>query len=124
MTDCSLTAPQTRAQDMAFVHQCSLEGLGSALPLRWPTPTDTPPSPKRDYRSHYAYPGWDDLTDSQTWEYLCDFELVLRLVDFNGLRPLLAQRLGWTSARGKRPFDPVSLFLLIAWQIVNDWSRA
>ena len=124
MTDSLLTAPQTRAQDMAFVRQCSLEGLRSTLPLSWPTPTGTPPSPKRDYRSHYVYSGWDDLTATQTWEYLCDFELVLRLVDFNGLRPLLAQRLGWTSACGRRPFDPLSLFLLTAWQIVNDWSRA
>jgi len=124
MTDSLPTASQTRAQDMAFVRQCSREGLRSTLPLCWPTPTGTSPSPKRDYRSHYVYPGWDDLTDPQAWTHLCDFELVLRLVDFNGLRPLLAQRLGWTSARGKRPFDPVSLFLLTAWQIVNDWSRA
>ena len=124
MTDCLLTAPQTRAQDIAFVRQCSLEGIRSTLPLCWPTPTGTPPSPKRDYCSHYVYPGWDDLTNPKTWDYLCDFELVLRLVDFNGLRPVLAQRLGWISARGKRPFDPVSLFLLTAWQIVNDWSRA
>jgi hypothetical protein len=50
--------------------------------------------------------------------------LLLRLVDFDGLRPVLAQRLGWTSARGQVPFDPVSLFLLLGWQITQDWSRA
>jgi len=94
MTDCKLTAPQTRAQDMAFVGQCSLQGLRSALPLRWSTPTGTPPSPKRDYRSHYVYPGWDNPTDPQAWTDLCEFDLVLRLVDFSGLRPILAQRLG------------------------------
>jgi hypothetical protein len=49
---------------------------------------------------------------------------VLRLVDFSGLRPVLAQRLGWTSARGWRPFDPISIFLLLGWQITNKWSRA
>ena len=124
MADPQLTPPQTRAQDVAFVRQCSLAGLRSALPLRWPTPTGTPPSPKRDYRSHYVYLGWDDLTDSQAWTYLSDFDLVLRLVDFSGLRAVLAQRLGWTSACGKCPFDPVSMFLLTSWQIVNDWSRA
>jgi hypothetical protein len=58
------------------------------------------------------------------WTHLSDFDLVLRLVDFSGLRPVLAQRLGWTSGRGWCPFDPVSMFLLQAWQIVNCWSRA
>jgi hypothetical protein len=124
MTDSKLSPPQTRAQDVAFVDQCSLEGLRSALPLCWSTPTGIPPSPKRDYRSHYAYLGWDELNNTQAWAYLSDFELVLRLVDFSDLRPVLAQRLGWTSARGKRPFDPLSMFLLTSWQIVNDWSRA
>ena len=37
---------------------------------------------------------------------------------------VLAQCLGWTSARGKKPFDPVSMFLLLGWQITNGWSRA
>jgi hypothetical protein len=92
MTDAKLTPPQTRAQDIAFVRQCNLEGLRSALPLCWPTPTGTPPSPKRDYRSHYVHLGWDDLTDPQAWAYLSDFDLVLRLIDFSGLRPVLAQR--------------------------------
>jgi len=54
------------------------------------------------------------------------------LIDFEGLRPVLAQRLNWTSARGYIPFDPVSLFLLQGWQaclersrkITNGWSRA
>ncbi|MFN2243247.1 MAG: hypothetical protein ACK2U2_13235 [Anaerolineae bacterium] len=45
------------------------------------------------------------------------------MVDFSPLRDVLAQRLGWTSARGYVPFDPVSIFLLIGWQIVNGWSR-
>jgi hypothetical protein len=49
---------------------------------------------------------------------------VLRLVDFSGLRPVLAQRLGWTSGRGWKPFDPISLFLLHGWLITNAWNRA
>ena len=36
----------------------------------------------------------------------------------------MAAQLGWTSARGRAPFDPVSLSLLTLWQIVNGWSRA
>ena len=52
------------------------------------------------------------------------FDLVLRLVDFSGLRPELAHLLGWTSAQGQVPFDPVSLFLFVSWRLVNGWSRA
>ena len=119
-----LTPLETRAQDAPFVSQSSLSGLRERLPLRWSTPEGVPPSPKRRYRSHYAYLGWEDLLDPATSTHLSDFDLVLRLVDFSGLRPVLAQRLGWTSARGWCPFDPVSIFLLQGWQIVNGWSRA
>jgi len=45
-------------------------------------------------------------------------------VDFSPLREVLAAQLGWTSAQGKVPFDPVSLCLLTLWQLVNAWSRA
>lgn len=115
---------ETRAQDLAFVTQCSLEGLRHDLPLRWPAPPDIPPSPKNAYRSHYVYLGWQDLEEPTTWEHLSDFDLLLRLTDFSPLRPVLAQRLGWTSARGWTPFDPVSIFLLHGWQITNRWNRA
>jgi hypothetical protein len=118
------TPIETRARDEAFVRQCSLGGLQERLPLRWLVPPDTPPSPKQAYRSRYVYPGWDDLWDRTAWEYLSDFDWVLRLVDFEGLRLVLAQRLGWISARGKTPFDPLSMFLLISWQLVNGWTRA
>jgi hypothetical protein len=103
----NLTAVEARARDADFVERCSLWGLQDRLPLCWPIPPGVPPSPKRGYRSHYIYRGWDDLLDLAAWEHLSNFELVLRLVDFSGLRPILAQRLGWTSARGSRPFDPV-----------------
>jgi hypothetical protein len=119
----NLTAVEARARDSDFVDHCSLWGLRGRLPLRWPTLPHVPPSPKQRYRSHYVYRGGDDLLDPAAWAHLSDFDLVLRLVDFSGLRPVLAQRLGWTSARGWRPFDPVSLFLLQGWQIVNGWKR-
>lgn len=119
-----LSAVEARAQDSDFVAQCSFWGLQERLPLCWPTPPDVPPSPKNSYRSQYVYLGWQDLQDPAAWDDLSDFDLVLRLVDFSGLRPVLAQRLGWTSARGQTPFDPVSLFLLHGWQITNGWNRA
>jgi hypothetical protein len=119
-----LSAVEARAQDSDFVTQCSLQGLQERLPLCWPTPPDVPPSPKSRYRSQYVYLGWEDLSDPATWEQWSDFDLVLRLVDFSGLRPVLAQRLGWSSDRGWPPFDPVSMFLLLGWQITNRWSRA
>jgi hypothetical protein len=94
------------------------------LPLTWPAAPDLPPSPKRRYRSAYVYLGWDDLAQPAVWKSLTPFGLVLRLVDFSPLRDLLAQRLGWTSARGQVPFDPVSQFLLFGWQDANHWKRS
>ena len=55
--------------------------------------------------------------------HLSEFDLLLRLVDFAPLRPVLAHLLGWTSGRGWIPFDPLSLFLLSGWQLVNGWTR-
>lgn len=124
MAQPKLTAPETRAQDRALVDQCCLEGLRAKLPLVWPTPDDTPPSPKRRYRSNYVYQGFADLDDWANWEHLSDFDLVLRLIDFSGLRSVLAQLLGWTSARGRPPFDPVSMFLFVSWRLINQWTRA
>jgi hypothetical protein len=119
-----LSAVEARAQDSDFVSQCNLQGLQERLPLCWSTPPDVPPSPKNRYRSQYVYLGWQDLLDPATWNELSDFDLVMRLVDFSGLRAVLGQRLGWTSPRGQVPFDPVSIFLLLGWQITNGWSRA
>ena len=119
----SLSPVQTRAADAAFVATCSVTGLAEMLPLPWPTPAETPPSPKRKYRSQYRYLGFDDLLEEDWPEQLSLFDLLLRLIDFEGLRPVLAQRLGWKSARGKVPFDPISVFLLHGWQLTNGWSR-
>jgi hypothetical protein len=118
-----------RTQDDVFVSQCRLSALD--LPLRWPRPAHTPPSPKLSYRSCYQYLGWEELKDRANWADVPailadydDFELLLHLVDFSGLRDVLAERLGWRSALGQVPFDPLSLFLLTVWQICNGWSRA
>ena len=113
-----------RAQDRLFVAHCSLEGLRNRLPLRWPAPDGTPPSPKKQYRSEYVYLGWEDLLTPAFWEHSSEFDVLLRVVDFAPLRPVLAQCLGWQSARGWTPFDPVSMFLLIGWQFHNHWNRS
>ena len=119
-----LKPPQSRAQEEAFVQACSVAGLQARLPLPWPTPPETPACPKRRYRSHYVPPSGDELTELTPWDELSDFDLLLRLVNFEGLRPVLAQRLGWTSARGQVPFDPVSLFLLLGWQTITTAGAA
>jgi len=115
---------QARAQDAEFVDRCNFDALRERLPLCWGAPPNTPPSPKLQYRSSYQYLGWEGLEEPQVWEQGDDFALLLRLVDFSGLRDVLAAQLGWTSAKGQVPFDPISLCLLICWQIVNQWSRA
>jgi hypothetical protein len=114
----------TRAQDEVFIQQCSFTTLRRCLPLIWPKPVDTPTSPKLSYRSYYQYLGWEELENPGVWQHCDDFELLLRLVDFSPLRDVLAERLGWTSAQGQVPFDPVSFCLLTFWQINNGWSRA
>jgi len=115
---------ETRTQDQIFVSNCSFSALQERLPLRWPSPAKTPPSPKKRYRSAYQYLGREELDDPGRWAMYDDFELLLRLVDFSALRDVLAEQLGWTSSQGQVPFDPVSMFLLTMWQIANGWSRA
>ena len=119
-----LVAAAERARDPLFVSQCNWQALRQRMPLPWPTPADIPPSPKAGYRSHYVYLGCDDLDEPAQWSTLEPFDLALRLIDFSPLRPQLAQLLGWTSARGQVPFDPVSLFLLVGWQVTNGWNRS
>ncbi len=119
-----LTPTETRQGAADFVAVCSVAGLRARLPLRWPAPADVAPSPKQRYRSHYQYVAAPELEALPAWQSLSNFELALSLIDFAPLRPLLAQLLGWTSAQGRVPFDPVSLFLLYGWQISEGWTRA
>ena len=120
-------AEKTRAENGLFISQCNLMSLQQILPLKWPTPPEILSSPKKSYRSTYAYPWQTDLADPAqvlSWKNLSNFDLLLRLVDFSGLRPVLAHLLGWQSGRGWEPFDPVSFFLLVTWQITNKWTRS
>lgn len=112
-TSQTLTAEQKRALHSDFIPTFSLAALRSRLPLRFPIPAGTPPSPKTHYRSQYTYPGPDALADPHFLETASPFEVTLRLVDFSSLRDLLAQAAYAASARGHPPFDPVSLFLAL-----------
>jgi hypothetical protein len=107
------TASQKRAAHPDFVKTFSLAATGHCLPLRLLPPKDTPPSPKRHYRSEYRYLGFQDLAQPHTLASLTLFEVVLRLVDFAPLRDYLAQFYYVVSAKGQVPFDPVSLFLCV-----------
>ena len=121
------TSEQTRAEDRQFISQCNLLSLQKSLPLKWPTPAEIPSSPKKSYRSAYVYPWQTEVVDPAqvlAWKDLSNFDLLLHLVNFSGLRPVLAHLLGWRSGRGWEPFDPVSFFLLVAWQISHQWTRS
>lgn len=108
-----LTAVEKRALHPLFLSTFSLDALRAKLPLRFPVPEDTPPSPKQEYRSHYRYLGAAELADPATLHNLTPFEITLRLIDFSPLRDLLAKDYYQPSHRGQRPFDPVSLFLAL-----------
>ena len=118
------TPQQTRLGDEAWVGRIGFAALKGRLPLRWPAPADTPPCPKRRMRSAYVYPGWQRLLEETTWEGLSLFELLLYLVDFNPMRPVLAQLMGWRNDRGYPPYDPLSIFLLKLWQLSQGWNRS
>jgi len=114
---------QQRFRDPLLRATLSFPALLKKLPLSLPVPLDIPPSPKRHYRSQYVYRGYDDLRDPTAWATFSLFDLTLRLIDFSALEALLAQRVYAPSARGHVPFHPLSLFLLHAWRIDNDWPR-
>lgn len=118
-----LTASQQRSTDPHFVASLSFSSLVNKLPFSFPIPANTPPSPKRYYRSQYTYLGCEDLLDLAVWLILSPFDLALRLIDFSPLEPLLAQILYQPSAKGHHPFHPVSMFLLHSWRILNKWNR-
>ena len=123
--DLTLTARQQRQHDPDFLARCDIAALVGQLPLRWPTPPQVPASPKPRYRSDYQPPDPARVQqlDEAAWQSISLFDLLLLLVDFSGLRPVLASKLYRTSARGRIPFDPISCFLLFGWQLVNCWKR-
>lgn len=123
-----LTPTQQRCQDSLFVAKLSFPALLATLPLSLPVPDDIPASPKRRYRSHYLYLGYQDLlADKTLWSILSFFDLALRLIDFGSLEAPLAHKVYSAPkghpAKGQTPFHPVSMFLLFTWQILTKWKR-
>jgi len=123
--DPSLDAAEQRRRNPDFLARAAISSLADRLPLPWPTPPETPPSPKRRYRSAYLPPDSRRLLglDERAWAALGNFDLVLGLIDFSGLRPVLAEKLYQASALGRVPYDPISFFLLFGWQLFNRWKR-
>jgi hypothetical protein len=121
----NLDPAEQRRRDPDFLARGAITSLANRLPLPWPTPPETPPSPKRRYRSAYQPPDSRRLLDLDegAWAALGNFDLVLDLVDFSGLRPVLAEKLYQASALGRVPYDPISFFLLFGWQLFNRWKR-
>ena len=111
--DTELTASQKRAAHPHFVTTFSIEALKDRLPFRFPVPKGVSPSPKRHYRSHYRYLGYDGLLVPTILATLTLFEVALYLIDFSPLRDYLAQFYYLQTAKGQVPFDPVSLFLCL-----------
>ncbi len=119
-----LSAAQQRSQDPQLLAELSFPSLLTLLPLSLPIPDNTPPSPKRHYRSRYVYLGYQDLRDDiSLWAILSPSDLALRLIDFSSLEAPLAHKLYSPSAKGQTPFHPVSMFLLFSWRLSNKWNR-
>jgi hypothetical protein len=118
-----LPAAERRLLVEHFVDTFQWQAIRPLLPLRLIVPPDVPPWQVRRCRSHYRWLPPDELQSLDDLEGLDNFDLVLRLFDFNPWRPILAQR--FCSQFGPPPFDPVSLGL--AWLLVRwrnwDWPR-
>lgn len=115
-----LTATERRLQLPNFVKMFHWEAMWNLLPLRLPTPGSASAWTGRLCRSHYQ---WFPLDKSETLNGLDEFDLMLRLFDFNPWRPYFAQR--FHSQLGPPPFDPLSvgLGIFLAHHQKWDWAR-
>ena len=89
--DATPMATQKRAEQALFASTWSLEALAPRLPFLFPVERTLPPSPKKRYRSQYAYRGVAPLLDAAQRVTLSDWEISLRLIDFAPLERSLAQ---------------------------------
>jgi hypothetical protein len=116
-----LTAADRRRLAQPFVQTFTWEALRPLLPLRLELPSTVPIWRARTCRSHYVWLPPNDLQSPEAWQGLDNFDMVLRLFDFNPWRPILGRR--FSSNLGPPPFDPVSLGL--AWLMARwrtwDW---
>jgi len=115
-----LSASERRLQLPNFVAMFRWEAMRNLLPLRLPTPGETPAWTRRLCRSHYQ---WLPVDKSETLDGLDEFDLMLRLFDFSPWRSYFAQR--FRSQLGPPPFDPLSvgLAILLAHHQKWDWTR-
>ena len=116
------TAMEKRAQNPQALEPFTLHHLKQKLPLVFPRDPNLPPSPKPRYRSDYRYLGFDDLTE-ETIETFSSFEIAMRLFDYSNLELLLAAHIYVASARGQKPFHPVSMYLLSVYRREQNLSR-
>lgn len=115
-----LTAAERRLYVPGFVDVFRWEAFRAHLPLQVAPLPDVPSWPGRRCRSYYQWtPPETPLTLAQ-WHGLDDFDVILRLFDFSGWRPLFAQRL--RSHLGPPPFDPLSLGLGILLARAKGWG--
>jgi len=124
----ALRAPAKRSTHARFTNLFSPRLL--ALPIPLLTPHEKPPlSPPRFrswYRPHslHAIRRLCGQLKARPTRRLALLELAFYLVDFSPLRPLLLALTTRASARGERPFDPLSLLLLCLWKVFTPlpWS--
>jgi hypothetical protein len=117
------TAIQKRANNPAALSRFSPAKLWRRLPLTFPRIPDVPPSPKPRYRSHYRYLGPGPLRSAHALDDLSAFDISLLLWDYSTLEPLLAVHIYRPSARGRIPFHPVSMYLLVLCRRERNLSR-
>ena len=116
----NLSASERRLQLPNFVAMFDWGAIRNLLPLRLPTPGETPAWTRRLCRSHYQCLPVDE---SEVLNGLDEFDLMLRLFDFSPWRPYFAQR--FRSQLSPPPFDPLSLGLgiFLAHHQKWDWAR-
>jgi hypothetical protein len=75
-----LSASERRLQLPNFVSMFHWEAMRNLMPLRLPTPGETPVWSERLCRSHYL---WLPVDESEPLDGLDEFDLMLRLFDFS-----------------------------------------
>jgi hypothetical protein len=124
----TLRAPAKRSAHTHFSDLFSARRL--ALPIPLLTAHEQPPLSPSRFRSWYRPPSPHAIRrlcgqlKARPSRRLALLELAFYLVDFSPLRPLLLALTTRHSARGQRPFDPLSLFLLCLWKVFTPlpWS--
>ena len=124
----ALRAPAKRSTHAHFIDLFSARQLALPIPLLTPHegPSLAPTRFRSWYRPHspHAIRRLCAQLKAHPARRLALLELAFYLVDFSPLRPLLLTLTTQDSARGERPFDPLSLLLLCLWKVFTPlpWS--